>query len=56
MNIIFFISVILVAIGIYIYESSSKKKEGDWERITRQMNARREFDRANLYKKFTMDK
>jgi len=29
-------------------------REGDWERLTRQMNARKEFDRANLYKKLSM--
>lgn len=29
-------------------------KKGDWERLTRKMNARREFDRKNLCTKLSM--
>ena len=41
-------------LGVLIADKTHKKD--DWERITRQMNARREFDRANLCKKLSMGK
>lgn len=31
-------------------------REGDWERLTRKMNARIDFDRKNLYTKLSMEK
>lgn len=57
---------IIIHIGLYIVIGMLGYRLGflfkkhidrtdDWRRLTKQMNARKEFDRANLYKKLTME-